>query len=119
MSIEKLRQQFLNARKFGVPIIGIETPDMQATIDNCIKVLVNGTIPPLFVWDIVGGLRFLNKEGEPSVARASHVEPCAIGWTGGGWTADLSPVNGPVLGPFYTRQEALNAEVEYLNTHVL
>ena len=64
-------------------------------------------------------LRGLLEVGTPSVTRASHVEPCALGWIGGGWTADLTPVKGPVLGPFETRQEALDAEVHYLNTHVL
>lgn len=44
------------------------------------------------------------------VRRASHVEPDPAG----GWQADLAPVGGPVLGPFQLRQEALDAEVEYL-----
>ncbi|QDU76854.1 hypothetical protein Pan97_39110 [Bremerella volcania] len=48
--------------------------------------------------------------GETSIRRGSHVEPTADGQ----WTADLSPVNGPVLGPFSTRSEALDAEVEWL-----
>lgn len=48
------------------------------------------------------------------VTRASHVEPCL-----GGWGADLSPVGGPVLGPFSLRAEALAAEVEWLREHVL
>jgi hypothetical protein len=30
------------------------------------------------------------------------------------WWADMSPVRGPVLGPFEERQEALDAEVEWL-----
>lgn len=47
---------------------------------------------------------------EVDIRRASHVEPVA----GGGWTADLSPVNGPVLGPFATRRDALKAEVAWL-----
>jgi len=68
MTNERLRQQFISARKFGVPIIGIETPDMQATIDACSAALANGTTPPLFVWDIVNGLRWLNKEGEKVIA---------------------------------------------------
>ena len=48
-------------------------------------------------------------QGNATVKRASHVEP-----SDGGWTADLSPVNGPVLGPFMKRQEALDAEVKWL-----
>ena len=44
--------------------------------------------------------------GRLTIARASHVEPNPTGQ----WTADLSPVGGPVLGPFRTRTEALHAE---------
>lgn len=55
-------------------------------------------------------LAFLLDEGEATVTRASHVEPAV----GGGWTADMSPSDGPVLGPFKLRQEALDAEVRWL-----
>lgn len=44
------------------------------------------------------------------IARASHVEPTHDGR----WTADLGPVGGPVLGPFTTRQQALDEEVSWL-----
>ena len=53
--------------------------------------------------------------GETSIRRGSHVEPTADGQ----WTADLSPVHGPLLGPFPTRSEALDAEVEWLLEHWL
>jgi len=49
-------------------------------------------------------------EGIATTTRASHVEP-----QGSEWIADMSPVHGPVLGPFRLRSEALSAEVEYLN----
>ena len=49
--------------------------------------------------------------GNYRIRRASHVEPD----DDGRWTADLSPVDGPTLGPFYKRSEALGAELEYLN----
>ena len=48
-----------------------------------------------------------------NVRRASHVEPTGCGQ----WTADMAPVNGPVLGPFRLRSEALAAETEWLKTH--
>lgn len=53
--------------------------------------------------------------GRPVIERASIVEPTPDG----DWTADLSPQNGPVLGPFTTRGEALAAEHRWLETHWL
>ena len=50
--------------------------------------------------------------GPFSVRRASHVEPCEQGWT-----ADMAPVGGPVLGPYTHRHEALSSEVAWLNAH--
>ena len=37
----------------------------------------------------------------------------------GRWLADLSPVGGPILGPYDLRSEALEAEVEWLEEHWL
>ncbi len=53
--------------------------------------------------------------GQPQIQRGSHVEPT----TDGNWTADLSPVSGPLLGPFPRRSEALAAEVAWLEQHWL
>ena len=53
--------------------------------------------------------------GPPSISRASHVEPDAEGQ----WWADLSPVEGPHLGPFPFRTEALGAEHDWLETNWL
>lgn len=71
------------------------------------------------VIDLEGHMRFiyddelteLLDEGDSRIERASHVEPNAQGQ----WEADLSPVNGPMLGPFIKRQEALDAEVAWLH----
>jgi len=49
------------------------------------------------------------------IRRASHVEPTADGR----WTAVLEPVNGPTLGPFSRRTEALAAETAWLARHWL
>ena len=57
----------------------------------------------------------IRRIGNTSIQRGSHVEPTADGQ----WTADLSPVNGPVLGPYSTRTEALDAEVAWLLKHWL
>jgi hypothetical protein len=53
--------------------------------------------------------------GTVNIRRASHVEPT----TEGRWTADLSPVGGPMLGPFALRSEALDAEQQWLLHHWL
>ena len=53
--------------------------------------------------------------GRITIKRGSHVEPT----TDGRWTADLSPVDGPILGPFDKRRDALNAEVAWLRRHWL
>jgi len=55
-------------------------------------------------------LRSLLDEGQATILRVSSVEPNAYGQ----WIADLGPVNGPALGPFQFRREALNAEVAWL-----
>ena len=52
--------------------------------------------------------------GDVTVARASHVEP-----DGRGWSADMAPSNGPVLGSFALRGEALAAEVAWLEENIL
>lgn len=70
MNTDKLRQQFMSARRFGVPLCGIETPDMAATIQFCCTAMEdNGNTPPSFSWDIVTGLRWLNKPGEAAIGR--------------------------------------------------
>jgi hypothetical protein len=53
--------------------------------------------------------------GSPAISRASHVEPDQHGR----WWADLSPVDGPMLGPFPNRSEALAAEHAWLQTNWL
>ena len=57
----------------------------------------------------------LGSFGQLLIRRGSHVEPT----DGGQWTADLSPVGGPVLGPFATRTDALNTEINWLRDHWL
>lgn len=57
----------------------------------------------------------LNSLGQLKIRRGSHVEPVS----GGKWNADLSPVEGPVLGPFNLRSEALEAERRWLEMHWL
>lgn len=51
--------------------------------------------------------------GAQSIARASHVEPDATGH----WFAEI--LDGPRLGPFTRRSDALAAEVAWLTEHRL
>jgi hypothetical protein len=77
--------------------------ELELTIrtDGSIGAIHNDALVPLY------------EEGKATAKRASHVEP-----VDGGecvcWTADLSLVNGPKLGPYRYRSEALAAEVEWL-----
>jgi hypothetical protein len=52
----------------------------------------------------------LHSLGRLTITRASHVEPD----NEGNWWADMGPVDGPVLGPFRSRSEALGAERGWL-----
>jgi len=62
-------------------------------------------------------LGFLEQLGPCTVKRASHVEPVPTE-SGTQWTADLSPVGGPCLGPHRSRSEALAAERDWLNARL-
>ena len=65
----------------------------------------NGTIRCLYDENID-----LSSFGRLSIRRASHVEPDAVGQ----WFADLSPLEGPILGPFPRRSDALTAESHWI-----
>ena len=76
----------------------------------------------LMVIESAGRIRCLYGEaidlevlGPPVIRRGSHVEATADGR----WLCDLSPVSGPVLGPFSCRSQALTAEVAWLDAHWL
>lgn len=74
------------------------------TISLCVR--ADGRVTGIYDDELAG----LCDEGKARIERASHVEPAPDG----GWTADLGPVGGPVLGPFPLRAEALAAEVQWL-----
>ena len=53
--------------------------------------------------------------GLPQIRRASQVDADSSAH----WYANLGPVDGPVLGPFATRREALAAEATWLEDNLL
>jgi len=57
----------------------------------------------------------LREIGKLQITRASHVEPDMDGF----WWADMGPINGPVLGPFRNRTEALGAERGWLSERMI
>jgi hypothetical protein len=83
-------------------------------LNKNLKLIVeNGTIRAIY--DDV--LTVLMRGAKVSIARASHVEPNDSGFCL--WSADMSPVGGPKLLGFRTRQEALDAERDYLDRYVI
>jgi hypothetical protein len=70
-------------------------------------IVVNGRVK--FIHDDELATAML-KHGEMEISRASHVEPVS----GGRWECDLSPVGGPKIGTFATREAALECERAWL-----
>ncbi|QDU59575.1 hypothetical protein Pan216_04050 [Planctomycetes bacterium Pan216] len=96
---------------------------MQLFIDRC------GTIRCLYDEELN-----LQELGRLSIRRGSHVEPTReaqwysdlspavahVAEMQEPWLQmDLSPVRGPILGPFASRSEALGAEREWLEKYLL
>lgn len=74
----------------------------------------------VLVIDLAGTIRTIHTElldlaalGAQNIVRASHVEPDAAG----NWYVEI--IEGPRLGPFSRRSEALAAEVAWLTEHRL
>jgi hypothetical protein len=76
-----------------------------------VSIKADGTIR--FVYD--DELEALKYAGPSSTRRASFVEPDRNGL----WVADLSPIDGPVFGPFRLRKTALDAERDWIEEHAL
>ena len=81
-------------------------------IMNSMDIIISkaGQIRFIYSDDLLG----LAEQGATTVRRASHVEPCE---DGSGWQADMSPVDGPMLGPYTKRADALRDEVEWLTAN--
>jgi hypothetical protein len=78
---------------------------------HTVSIKSNGTIR--FVYD--DELEALKHAGPSHTRRASFVEPDDEGR----WVADLSPINGPVFGPFRLRKTALDSERDWIEEHAI
>jgi SpoVK/Ycf46/Vps4 family AAA+-type ATPase len=71
-TIMTIIEQFLNARKFGVPILGIETPDQATTIQSVVSAVNGkGKTEPMITWDIVRGAQPANEAGKQELQRVA------------------------------------------------
>ncbi len=70
----ELTQQFRRARAAGTPLLCVRTADPAATISALSK--PNGKQPPILRWDIVNGIRAINKAGETAMQDA-NIDPDA------------------------------------------
>lgn len=77
-------------------------------------ILPDGTIR--FIYD--DSLKWLSSESNIFLKRASHIE-ANVNDNKVEWFADLSPVNGPLLGPFASREESIEAEKHWLHKYHL
>lgn len=68
-------QQFSKARSVGVPIVGIETPDQEATISAIVAMMkaagaaTSAGKAALIAWDVVRGMSALNEGGAVALAK--------------------------------------------------
>ena len=90
--------------------VGATTPQLSEAAPLTLVVAPSGTTQALYDERLD-----LSTLGSLTIERASHVEPVC----GGRWTADLTPVGGPVLGPFGRRSDALTAETQWIDAHLL
>lgn len=79
-----------------------------SSADHLLVMRTDGTVEGVYDDAMIPVLSAL---GRPLIRRAGHVEE--DGFTIG-WQADLSPIGGPVLGPFASRRAALEAERDWL-----
>lgn len=79
--------------------------------NHAVSIKADGTIR--FVYD--DELEALKHIGPSHTRRASFVEPT----DDSRWTADLSPIGGPIFGPFTLRKTALDAERDWIEEHAL
>jgi hypothetical protein len=67
---QTLVASFKAARRASTPLVCIRTADPAATMRE-ISANLNGTAPPILVWDIICGLRGVNESGKKAAASAN------------------------------------------------
>ncbi len=72
-----------------------------------LRIAPDGVITAIYSDDLAD---LLAEASQVTIRRASFVEP----HPSGGWFADMAPSGGPVLGRFRLREEALRAEMAWL-----
>jgi hypothetical protein len=78
---------------------------------HSINIAPDGTVR--FIYD--ESLKRVIEAGVSTIQRASFLTQ----QTDGQWLANLEPVKGPILGPFATRDLAIEAERDWINHHWL
>lgn len=92
-----LVKQFLAAKRSAVPLVSIRTADPAATIDS-IKAGLNGTAPPLVLWDIIRGVAALNEPGKEAVmAMTKGLEPESLTLPANALIAARNLIPGSIL----------------------
>jgi hypothetical protein len=71
-------EQFIKARRCGVPLLGIETPDQAATIKRLVAALNGKGNVAALSWDIGRGLLAANEAGKEEVKRLAPDETAAL-----------------------------------------
>jgi len=61
-----ITEQFSKCRKVGVPLVAIETPDQNATIQRLINLDLFKEVPAL-QWDLIRGIQPLNEAGRTAI----------------------------------------------------
>ena len=81
----------------------------------------DGTLRFLYDYTSEKGKLFsdeLIKYGTSNIERRSHINP-KVTENGVKFFVDLAPSGGPELGPFETREIAIEAEIEWINNNWL
>ena len=109
------------AHNHGSKLDANSSPAIMKEKESHIIIENDGTIRFLYDYNSEKGKLFsdeLVSYGTSNIERRSHINP-KVTENGVKFFVDLSPSNGPELGPFETRQEAIEAEEDWINSNWL